>query len=131
MSETSENLPKVIVALAQEFRDLEKRAVSVYEPIVNSILAGRSTDVGHIEQTLDGLLGLASSVRALLLRAATLNASRRRLRRATGTTANRIAPATRPELRYHTSRFVLSRPTWNNVGCWTTNYTTGEFQPCH
>lgn len=33
--------------------------MSTYEPVVNSIITGRSTDIRHIEQTLDGLLGFA------------------------------------------------------------------------
>ena len=37
--------------------DLGRRAVAEYAPIVDSIVRNRSTDVRHIEHTLDGMLG--------------------------------------------------------------------------
>ncbi len=50
-----------IFHLAHELKDLEQRAIVVYEPIVNAIVSSRSTDVRQIEQTLDGLLDFAGS----------------------------------------------------------------------
>jgi len=52
---------KAILHLAHEFKELEQRAIMVYEPIVHAIVASRSTDVRQIEQTLDGLLDFAGS----------------------------------------------------------------------
>ena len=45
-----------IFHLAQELKELEQRAILVYEPIVNTIISNRSTDVRQIDQMLDGLL---------------------------------------------------------------------------
>ena len=50
-----------IFQLAQELKELEQRAILVYEPIVNTIISNRSTDVRQIEQMLDGLLDFAGS----------------------------------------------------------------------
>ena len=50
-----------IFHLAQELKELEQRAILVYEPIVNTIISNRSTDVRQIEQMLDGLLDFAGS----------------------------------------------------------------------
>lgn len=50
-----------IFHLAHELNELEQRAIVVYEPIVNAIVANRCTDVRHIEQTLDGLLDFAGN----------------------------------------------------------------------
>jgi len=61
MPDPFDNPTEAIVHLAHELKDLEHRAIAVYEPIVNTIIASRSNDVGHIEQTLDGLLGFAGS----------------------------------------------------------------------
>jgi len=61
MSESSFETPKEIIQLARQLKDLEHQAVAVYEPVVNSIVANRSTDVRQIEQTLDGLLDFAGS----------------------------------------------------------------------
>ena len=61
MSESSFETPKEIIQLARQLKDLEHQAVAVYEPVVNSIVASRSTDVRQIEQTLDGLLDFAGS----------------------------------------------------------------------
>jgi hypothetical protein len=49
------------VLLAHELKDLEHRAIAVYEPIVKPIISSRSIEVGYIEQTLDGLLDFAGS----------------------------------------------------------------------
>jgi hypothetical protein len=67
MSDSINNPQEAIIKIALEFKDLEHRAVAVYEPIVNAIVAVRSTDVAHIEQTLDGLLGFAGSEDGLRL----------------------------------------------------------------
>ena len=56
MPDSFYNPTEAIVQLAHELKDLEYRAIAVYEPIVNAIIASDSTDVGHIERTLDGCL---------------------------------------------------------------------------
>ena len=67
MPDSFDNLTEAIVQLAHELKDLEHRAITVYEPIVNAIVASDSTDVGHIERKLDGLLGFAGSEDVLRL----------------------------------------------------------------
>ena len=47
---------KEIRDLAGAVVNLARRAAAEYTPIVDSLLAGRSLDVGEIERTLDGLL---------------------------------------------------------------------------
>ena len=61
MPESLDTPTKAILHLAHEFKELEQRAIMVYEPIVHAIVASRSTDVRQIEQTLDGLLDFAGS----------------------------------------------------------------------
>jgi hypothetical protein len=61
MADSFDNPTEAIFHRANELQDLEHRAIAVYEPIVNSIVASRSTDVRQIEQTLDGLLDFAGS----------------------------------------------------------------------
>jgi hypothetical protein len=53
--------------LAEAMVALTRRAVKEYSPIVDSIVRSRSTDVRHIEHTLDGLLGFCHDPEALLL----------------------------------------------------------------
>ena len=60
MPDSFDNPTEAIVHLAHELKVLERRAILVYEPIVNAIVASRSTDIRQIEQTLDGLLDFAS-----------------------------------------------------------------------
>jgi len=61
MPDPFDKTTEAIVHLAHELKDLEHRAIAVYEPIVKAIISSRSIDVGDIEQTLDGLLGFAGS----------------------------------------------------------------------
>ncbi len=61
------SLPPDIRELADAFVALTRRAVKEYSPIVDSIVRSRSTDVRHIEHTLDGLLGFCHDPEALLL----------------------------------------------------------------
>lgn len=49
-------LYQAISALAEDMRDIQKRAAREYEPVVDDILRTRSRDIHHIEHTLDGLL---------------------------------------------------------------------------
>ena len=63
MPDSFDNPTEAILQLAHELKDLEHRAIAVCEPIVNAIIASDSTDVGHIERTLDGLLGFDFSNR--------------------------------------------------------------------
>jgi hypothetical protein len=48
-------------------RSLARRAVEEYEPIVDSIVHSRSTEIRDIERTLDGLLDFCFDPEALLL----------------------------------------------------------------
>ena len=61
MPESFDTPTKAIIHQAHEFKELEQRAIMVYEPIVNTIATSRSTDVRQIEQTVDGLLDFAGS----------------------------------------------------------------------
>lgn len=61
MPDSFDTPTEAIVHLAHELKELEQRAIMVYEPIVNAIVASRCTDVRQIEQTLDGLLNFAGS----------------------------------------------------------------------
>lgn len=61
MSDSFNNPTEAIFHLAHVLKELEQRAIVVYEPIVNAIVTSRSTDVRQIEQTLDGLLDFAGS----------------------------------------------------------------------
>ncbi len=61
MPDSFDNPTDAIFHLAHELKDLEHRAIAVHEPIVKAIISNRSIDVGHIEQTLGGLLGFAGS----------------------------------------------------------------------
>ena len=61
MSDSSNEIPKPIIHLAYQLKALERRAIADYEPVVNAIVASRSSDVSQIEQTLDGLLDFACS----------------------------------------------------------------------
>jgi hypothetical protein len=61
MPDSFDTPTQAILLLAHEFKELEQRAIMVYEPIVNAIVTSRSTDVRQIEQTLDGLLDFAGS----------------------------------------------------------------------
>jgi hypothetical protein len=56
-----------IFGLLAELDDLQKRAASVYEPMVSDILQTQSRDVRRIEQTLDGLLGFCNHDAALVM----------------------------------------------------------------
>ena len=56
-----------IRGLARSVIDLARRAVGEYEPIVDDIVRSRSTDVRHIERTLDGLLDFCFDADALFL----------------------------------------------------------------
>ena len=67
MPDSFDRTPKEIIQLAEQLTDLQKEAVLIYEPIVKAIIASRSTDVSHIEHTLDGLLGFAGSEEGLRL----------------------------------------------------------------
>ncbi|WP_152053056.1 hypothetical protein [Tautonia marina] len=46
-----------LIALARMNKRLNRQAMTVYKPVVESILSTDSRDVPHIERTLDGLLG--------------------------------------------------------------------------
>jgi hypothetical protein len=59
MSESLNDPLMAIIKLAHHVKDIEHRAIAVYEPVVNAIVASRCTDVNQIEQTLDGLLDFA------------------------------------------------------------------------
>ena len=61
MPDPFDNPTEAIVHLAHELKDLEHRAIAVYEPIVKAIISNSLIDVDHIDQTLDGLLGFAGS----------------------------------------------------------------------
>jgi hypothetical protein len=67
MSDQKESPVESIIELTSGLSDLNQHAVAVYEPIVNAILSSRSTDIGHIEHTLDGLLDFAGSEGGLRL----------------------------------------------------------------
>lgn len=56
-----------IFGLLAELDDLQKRAASVYQPLVDDILRTRSRDVQRIEQTLDGLLDFCNHEAALVM----------------------------------------------------------------
>jgi hypothetical protein len=56
-----------IVDLARQIVQLNTQAVTIYKPIVESIVSSRSEDVRNIERTLDELLGLARSDEGLQL----------------------------------------------------------------
>jgi len=56
-----------ITELFDSLMDLGRRAVEAYAPIVEAIVRARSTDVRHIEHTLDGLLGFCFDPDALRL----------------------------------------------------------------
>jgi hypothetical protein len=56
-----------IRGIAESLNALNRQAVREYEPIVESILRSRSRDTGHIEHTLDGLLGFCGYEPALVL----------------------------------------------------------------
>jgi hypothetical protein len=60
-------LMKDIAALAESVSGLARRAVAEYSPLVDTIISGRSTDIGHIEHTLDGLLDFCFDPEVLLL----------------------------------------------------------------
>jgi len=53
--------------LAESISDLARRAVVEYAPVVDSIVRARSTDIHHIEHTLDGLLDFCFDPEALFL----------------------------------------------------------------
>ena len=61
------DLVEVIGDLAESLSGFARRAVAEYAPIVDSIVRTRSTDIPHIEHTLDGLLGFCFDPEALLL----------------------------------------------------------------
>jgi len=48
-----------VSTIAKEMQSLQTLAVTQYTPVVEAIIASRSRDVRHIEQTLDGLLDFA------------------------------------------------------------------------
>jgi hypothetical protein len=56
-----------IRGLARSVIDLARRAVAESAPVVDDIIRSRSTDVCHIECTLDGLLDFCFDADALLL----------------------------------------------------------------
>ena len=47
---------KTIISLAQDVQDLQQQAARQYQPVVDTILHTCSSDIPHIENTLDGLL---------------------------------------------------------------------------
>ena len=53
--------------LVQGLSDLGGRAAAAYAPIVDEIVRTRSTDVRHIEHTLDWMLGFCFDSEMLLL----------------------------------------------------------------
>jgi hypothetical protein len=53
--------------IAKELQVLQAQAVTQYTPVVEAIIATRSSDGRHIEQTLDGLLDFCGHEPALLL----------------------------------------------------------------
>jgi hypothetical protein len=61
------DLVEAIGDLAKSISGLARQAVSEYAPIVDSILHAESTDIRHIEHTLDGLLDFCFDPDALLL----------------------------------------------------------------
>ena len=48
-------------AFTRDFLALQQRAISIYDPIVSSIIESGPTDKQFIESTLDGLLGFAGT----------------------------------------------------------------------
>ena len=58
---------QAIFGIVDSVRDLERRAVEEYQPIVDDILRTRSRDTRHIEKTLDGLLDFCGYEPALQL----------------------------------------------------------------
>jgi hypothetical protein len=62
-----EDLLECLKGFAESLQSLNKQAVREYTPIVESILRSRSRDIGHIEHTLDGLLGFCGYEPALVL----------------------------------------------------------------
>lgn len=61
MPDSFDTSTDAIFHLAHDLKELEQRAIVVYEPIINAIVSSRSTDVRQIERTLDGLLDFAGS----------------------------------------------------------------------
>jgi len=56
-----------IGALVNSIAALTRRAVREYAPLVDAIVGEQSTDIRHIEHTLDGLLDFAFDPEALQL----------------------------------------------------------------
>jgi hypothetical protein len=56
-----------IAALAESISGLARRAATEYTPLVDAIVGRRSTDIRHIEHTLDGLLDFCFEPDALVL----------------------------------------------------------------
>jgi hypothetical protein len=67
MCQGEDDLGEASRDLVQSVVELARRAVAEYSPIVDSIVRSRSTDVRHIEHTLDGLLDFCFDAEALLL----------------------------------------------------------------
>jgi hypothetical protein len=67
MRQREEELFEDIMGLVESVIDPARRAVAEYAPVVDSIVRSRSTDVPHIERTLDGLLDFCFDADALLL----------------------------------------------------------------
>ena len=59
--------PQALIDLVRQMRDLQQRAVQEYQPVVDDILRRGSRDTGHIEHTLDGLLGFCDHEPALAM----------------------------------------------------------------
>ena len=54
-------------SLAERLQSLNRQAVRVYTPIVESILRSRSRDISHIEHTLDGIVSVCGYEPAIVL----------------------------------------------------------------
>lgn len=56
-----------VKTIGQQIPALNEEAFSVYRPLVDEIVASNSSDIQHIESTLDGLLGFAGPPDSLIL----------------------------------------------------------------
>lgn len=63
----SDDAMQAIRGFASSLRDLRRRAVQAYQPVVDDILRTRSRDARIIEHTLDGLLDFCDHEPALQL----------------------------------------------------------------
>lgn len=62
-----DTLLQSVSVIVEQMQGLQTLAVAQYTPVVEAIIATRSRDVRHIEETLDGLLDFCGHEPALLL----------------------------------------------------------------